>query len=58
MTRAIILDNLTEQELKTKPCINETDAKIEGNKAIERLCKKCRIAVTDGRFVISCTEQI
>lgn len=54
MFRAIIQDNLTEGQIKTRKCATEEAAIVECGNAIKRLCKKYRVDAD--RFVLCCIE--
>jgi hypothetical protein len=54
--RAIIHDNLTRDQIKTRKCATEEAALVECANAVKRLCKKYRVDTADNRFVLYCIE--
>lgn len=56
MFRAVIQDNLTDGQIKTRKCATEAAAIAECANAIKRLCKKYRVDTADDRFVLCCIE--
>jgi hypothetical protein len=59
MFRAIIIDNLMDTMIKTKPCKTEDEAKEEGKNSVKRLYKKFKkydVSESDNRFYVDCIQ--